>query len=445
MEDNIFPHKEILLFINDTLDMKQFTLQDLKNPTANFVQMFYVRILQELGFDTNSILVPSMELMDSLDHPEVLKEMIPTLSLQAAVHHLLCKLVNDETFGIMDLLRPTVKRTQGFFSVLQNFWLFCNQRVPSVERLVASVENQVDEKVRLENRIEDFKTRINQRRSKAVEDRAAEEALVEDIELLKRTLEELTGKREVLDGEKLEVEQKLAGLAANWEEMEMKKNLLRKEIATLQGVFEGAAIMERLDQEIAQLNEDLEVKETRKIEFRNNLEALERSKEEYGAALELIKAISKEGEKMREMVGKLREQAGKMERVKMDMDELESELREAQQQVGERKAELAKVRLQGDRRRRGKEEELVCERRAVEEAKQQLGEEQLAVVELVNQLREVRLMEEQEALEMGREAAIIRGHYAKILEAVQKFNLKMANDFKIIEEAQLKMSAPPAL
>ena len=202
-----------------------------------------------------------------------------------------------------------------------------------MERLVASVENQVDEKVRLENRIEDFKTRINQRRSKAVEDRAAEEALVEDIELLKRTLEELTGKREVLDGEKLEVEQKLAGLAANWEEMEMKKNLLRKEIATLQGVFEGAAIMERLDQEIAQLNEDLEGKETRKIEFRNNLEALERSKEEYGAALELIKAISKEGEKMREMVGKLREQAGKMERVKMDMDELESELREAQQQV----------------------------------------------------------------------------------------------------------------
>ena len=27
------------------------------------------------------------------------------------------KLVNEETFGIMDLLRPSVKRTQGFFSV----------------------------------------------------------------------------------------------------------------------------------------------------------------------------------------------------------------------------------------------------------------------------------------------------------------------------------------
>ena len=217
--------------------------------------------------------------------------------------------------------------------MLQNFWLFCNQRVPEVDRLVASVENKVEERVRLEARIEDFKARINQRRSKAVEDRATEEALVEDIEELKRSLEELTGKREVLDGEKLEVEQKLASLAATWEEMEVKKTRLSKEIATLQGVFEGAAIMDRLDQEIAQLNEDLEGKETRKVEFRNNLEVLERSKEEYGAALELIKAISKEGERMREMVGRLREQSGKMEGVKMDMDELESELREAQQQV----------------------------------------------------------------------------------------------------------------
>ena len=70
---------------------------------------------------------------------KVLKEMIPTLSLQAGIHHLICvsgsllnnsccyvvdsdfaivqKLVGDQTFGIMDLLRPSVKRTQGFFSV----------------------------------------------------------------------------------------------------------------------------------------------------------------------------------------------------------------------------------------------------------------------------------------------------------------------------------------
>ena len=40
---------------------------------------------------------------------------------------------------------------------------------------------------------------------------------------------------------------------------------------------------------------------------------------------------------------------------------------------------------------------------------------------------------------------VVRAHYAKILEAVQKFNQKISNDFKIIEEAQIKMNAPPAL
>ena len=89
MEDGaIFPHKEILHFINENLELKQFTmqvktpllcmqnvifvpLQDLKNPTASFVQMVYIRFLQDFGFNTSSMLVPSMELMDSLDHPEV--------------------------------------------------------------------------------------------------------------------------------------------------------------------------------------------------------------------------------------------------------------------------------------------------------------------------------------------------------------------------------------
>ena len=43
MEDAIFPHKEILHFINDTLDMKQFTLQvwrtlKIRNNILHFVQ-----------------------------------------------------------------------------------------------------------------------------------------------------------------------------------------------------------------------------------------------------------------------------------------------------------------------------------------------------------------------------------------------------------------------
>ena len=48
-----------------------FPIQDLKNPTASFVQLVYIRFLQDFGFNTGAMLVPSMELMESLDHPEV--------------------------------------------------------------------------------------------------------------------------------------------------------------------------------------------------------------------------------------------------------------------------------------------------------------------------------------------------------------------------------------
>ena len=375
--------------------------QDLKAPTPIIVQNVYTRLLAEFGFNTESILVPSLELTSSLEHPEVYKDMLPTLTLQAAVSSLVHRLVGDSTFSIMDLLRPTKSRTQMFVSVLQNFWLFCNQRVAETDRVTAEVEAMVRDKAVLEAKVEDYKARINRSKSRAVEEREVEEALGEQIEELGRQLEALNPPREELDREKVALDQELARLAEARVEVEARKASLQAEVATLQGVFEGAATMEKLDREMAELQEDLEAKLRRKLEFRNNQEALERSREEYAAALELVRQIAKEAQKTREVVGRIREQHGHLERVKMEMDEVESDLREVVQQVADRKGEMAKARMQGERRTKGKEEELEAGRRAVEAARQELGEEQLTVVEV----REVELREQQEAEAMSQEAA----------------------------------------
>ena len=42
--------------------------------------------------------------------------------------------------------------------------------------------------------------------------------------------------------------------------MEARRKKLQTEIGTLQGVFEGAATLEKLDRELAQLAEDLDAK-----------------------------------------------------------------------------------------------------------------------------------------------------------------------------------------
>ena len=46
---------------------------------------------------------------------------------------------------------------------------------------------------------------------------------------------------------------------------------------------------------------------------------------------------------------------------------------------------------------------------------------------------------------MGQEAAVIRGHYATLLESLQKFNEKIASDFLVLEAAREKMATPSAL
>lgn len=441
----LFPQQEILDFLKANLDMNNLTLQELKNPTPVVVQNVYVRILREVGFDTDAMLMPSMELQNSLDHFDIVKEMIPTLSLQAGCSYLVTKLVGDTSFGIMDLLRPTAKRTQRFVSVLQNFWLFCNQRVAETDAVQASVVELVNQKQRFEDEIENFKAEINRCKCKAVEDKAAEESLHEEIEELKKQLEGFTPRREELDREKVYLDEELARLGASSDEMEARRKKLQTEIGTLQGVFEGAATLEKLDRELAQLAEVLEAKELRKLEFRNNLEALERTREEYTAVLELVKQIAKEEQKVREIVARIREQHGHLDTVKMELDELESDLRETQQRVATKATELNKAKLQWGRRKKGKEEELEEGRRVRQESRQLLGEEQLAAMDLANQVRDLSVREEEERVMMGQEAAVIRGHYATLLESLQKFNEKMSSEFQVLEAAREKMATPSAL
>ena len=84
-----FAFEQIHEFINGYLEMENFsvTMQDLKQPTAPLVQMLYFNFLQEFGFSTSLLQTP-FEVMEDLEHPDIYKDIIPILSLQAACTHL---------------------------------------------------------------------------------------------------------------------------------------------------------------------------------------------------------------------------------------------------------------------------------------------------------------------------------------------------------------------
>ena len=108
--------------------------------------------------------------------------MIPVLSLMAGCRNLLSKLINDESdFGVMDLMKPCPKRTLSFVSTFKNFWLFCSQQQPAVNAVQEGVDNLANKRIKLEDDIEVYRTKINRCRSKVAEDRQEEDALEREI------------------------------------------------------------------------------------------------------------------------------------------------------------------------------------------------------------------------------------------------------------------------
>jgi len=449
MSENFKPFKLDVIsnFVRDCdwENCPPISVKELEQPSASLVQYLYFNFLREFGFSDSLLMIP-FEVLEDLEYPDIYKDMVPIMSLQAGCVHLFDKLTGNSDFGIMDLLNPTPKRTQKFLSVMQNFWLFCNNHYPHVERIQGEVDRLVRSRVECETKIEEYKNKINHSKSKAVEEKAEEDDLMAEIDHLREELKQMFPKQKELNEVKGELKAELESLKLKTASMLEQMKNLETERDNLLGVFEGAAILQKLDQELHEIREELEIKEKRKLEFRNHLELLGRWKEDYTAVLELVQQIAQEQQKTRELVAKIREQHSVMETVKSDREELDSVIREKENQIKEKSAVLAKMRGQWARRKKGKEEEIQQGSADLEQAKLQMGEEQLAAMELSNKMRDINLMHEDEVEEMAREAANIRAHYSTLLEAMEKFNAKLNEDFKKIGDARDKLSqGPPAL
>lgn len=420
------------------------TLQELKQPTGFLVQKLYFNFMQEFGFSESLLQLP-FDLLES-DHLEVVGPMVPVLSLQAAVTHLLNKLVGNTDFGVTDLLRPQAKRTQNFLSVMQNFWMFCNGQYNDVERVQAEVDRLVRSKGEMEEKIELFKNKINQLKSKAIEEKAEEESLAEEVAFSEGKMRELVAHQKELTEVTAGLNQQLAAQEKRIVELREQLQGLQTERDNLQGVFEGAAVLQRLEQELQDARDDLGQKEKRKLEFRNNLEVLDRLKGEYTSVLDLVKQVAGERQKTRELESKMREVQGQMVSFKLELEEGDSLVREKEIQVEKKKEEGNKMKVQWNRKKKGKEEEILSGSQELDHAKKHLGQEELAVVELSNQIRNLDLRREVEMEEQTREAVLVRAQYSTLLEGIEKFNFKLREDLDRVEKAKEKLNfGPPAL
>ena len=278
MADNFesFPLDQILRFIQD-FGWENFhvSMQDLKQPTAQLVQTLYFNLLQEFGF-SDTLLQTSFDVIEDQEYPEIYKDILPVLSLQAACTYVFTRLMGDTTFGIMDLQNPSAKRTHKFISVLQNFWMFCNMNHPKVQEINEKVDELVKVKEDNVRKIEEYKKKINILRSKAVEEKEEEESLQQDIVQLNEELKNMMPRQKSLNDRYTELKDELEKLKMHTSELMATSKKLEQEKMNLEGAVEGAAMLEKLSNQLEQLNEDIAVKQKRKLECRNSSEHFKR-------------------------------------------------------------------------------------------------------------------------------------------------------------------------
>ena len=107
-------------------------------------------------------------------------------------------MTGSTTFSLNDLLNPTPKRTQRFLSVLQNFWTFCNSINDKVMEVQDHIDGLLNEKKKEESTLDDYRNRINQVKSKAVEEAETVKILEMENEDLKKKSQELLAEKEEL-------------------------------------------------------------------------------------------------------------------------------------------------------------------------------------------------------------------------------------------------------
>ena len=115
-------------------------------------------------------------------------------------------------------------------------------------------------------------------------------------------------------------------------------------------------------------------------------------------------------------------------------------IREEEGHINEKSEVLNKMKNQWSWRRQGKQEDLDRAKTELEAAKSSLDEEQLKAMELAEKVRDLELQSAEENDEMILEANQVRSQYAKILEAMEKFNIKMSTDMKKLSEAKKKLN-----
>lgn len=367
-------------------------------------------------------------------------DVLPVISLQAAMQDLLNKISGDNNFSIHDLLSPKPKRFKRFLSILTNFFRFSETVYSKVEDIKGSVDKLVQAKKDLAGKNEELRNKITQLKSKAVEEAAEEAELKEELGGINMKFEEANDKHNKVTGLKTIEKQRFEEEEKKTKELEEEMKKLENERDEHQAIVNAEAIVARLDKDVVKYEEELERKEKTLVENRNKVEEIEKSNKDWKSLLEIVQQISAEKHESKMINNKVEEMEKNIKTFLSEEEQTGNIIREEDLRIKEKLDNLNGLKSKWSRRKEGKQEELRQERQELDEARLNCSEEQQKVLQFHNSLRDLELEygEEQDGLTC--EARKVRIQYSQILEKVAEFNEKMASDMRKLKESKEKLN-----
>ena len=204
-------------------------------------------------------------------------------------------------------MNPDPKRTQKFLSVLINFWMFCNSVFPKVEEAEKDVDEIIGMKKNMISDIEKYRNKINQMKSRAVEEKELARSVEAESEELRARVEQLKETGEQLSARNTKIKSDIEEARKKTSDLEAEHKGLETERDNLQGIVDGAAAIQRLDDELVKMREELSNKETQKVQFSERISAMERNATDLNSMFEVVKQYSNEQAELKNLKVKIQE------------------------------------------------------------------------------------------------------------------------------------------
>jgi len=440
----MMPYEVLLNFIQTKeLYSGNVSIKDLESPSSQFVQTIYFKILNEFNYSDSlfNTVQPEFGVMEELgEHAGMYQEVLPVISLLAAMQNLLTRLAGENFFGLQDLISPSSRRFRKFLSILANFYFFADMEYGKVEEVKTDVNKMVGDKKELEGKIEEYRNKINFYMSKAVEDAAEEEALKAENLSLEVKLNAMVQEQKRMLDIKIKEKQRFEEEDRKTKELEEELKRLENERDQIQAVANAEAVMVRLDEDLANYSNELAMKEKHLVDNRDRVEEVEKSTKVCQSLLESVQQISAEKQASKANHNEVEELKKNVERLELEGKDSLKLKREEDARIKEKSEVLQKLKSQWSRRKEGKTEELEQASQELQEVRDSFSEEQQRAMEDENKLRDLELEcgEEQDGITI--DEGKVRVQYNQILEQIRTFDAKMLQDMELLSDCRARLN-----